>query len=1404
MKSQVLVASGLMLSLAGCAVLNIDVDVYKGPLANHKDVQLQQLAQFAIGAQPILVKLCEKQEGSEDEPKKDACRAKEEPKSPIGRQVQEILDLYDDLQPHDILAKIELLSKYFTSYVGAYEQAFPNPTDDANKKHWKDLQREMWPEFTSNHPAVMKAGDQKQKVQAALQFVKNAYEKFLSGESLTLADHDHGIRDQDLLLCAQAILYPLFTDNETRTQLLGEFDPQNPRATGLEEAYHVTEQGNQKYDQKCRLDLPYKGRAESRKKFDPTSATAEYEGLLKNDAELIAKHADLLFPNEHAEAKKQFINEVKTAAKSFLVTRQYAETILTTSLELFTLVKEPTPYFHKDKKELLLNATANLIAELIRPRYLWYALENAALPDSDKATIDRFRDYLQSTLGDSYRELHSPSPDLDARYSALLISRLKTDQSAVTAILTAHQALIKNFTSPDENRLKAIKFNNEGSFADKRLEYDADKAKWEHANGAQRRYGISYGEPPPKLRALQSSLTNLSQIPGLLHKGRSLEGIASLSKSYGEVINSSPPHTRLTKNNRLLEQKLHNTLIHFAQKILIIGNFDVLTDLPQQSAPLQELSSAVRSIFYRSENKKKRGVEERNRYSSVLQAIGNSILIQADELRARREHEDRLAARAGEELLAFEAALTKSAPQIMTDLIRGLEADLADIPKKTQAVDGQLSQATTDKQGATQLLEQKAAAHTSTSTTVGTTLTGLNQERDALKARQLEIETADLVLKKEFDSLKHALTISTPNSSADIPKIVTWLADQLRGYQEIDHKLDRWKQLNALHTYLTASGNQVAAKMKPYTDTNSFLSEASGAIRKYMSEFSDTLQTLDRKIKEQNSLVSTSAREMADAERRLKDSADKIAALTSEKTQIESDSPIKALALQKVTALRSDILTRTSNSSNPGAEAIILLIDTIGKERFDAQGNRTNEAGNLDKVMTLLRGKIPQGDPELARRLVDVGKRCKDHFDDTPGCKSSQEILDDVIGLLRHEYIQEVRTSGEGKGQAEKIQSALKAAWDLRSSMVYIRPSGSYLRSSFPSTSLQDDPVLSSENLLAEKALLHMPLEMPFRLVCQLALPKSSESICKDEDRGKLRAQTALDKQFWQNINRVRLTGGGYTNYVVAKDDIGNWYVKEVETDPKDIIKAAKKLALFGMGTAGASTLASAVSQKATEGEPSTDEQQKTPLQHVYLKYRAAYETENSKTVGQLKQMLGSDGIRKTIQLAWAGNPSLQSRLGDLNNVLSHAANQLDEVKTVLVNTKDDTERPIHIANALKSILRFHNDLQSSIQTMDIAAQERGALATAQERYDKLISSYQNLDKTDEMKTKEKSAQADVDEKKTAFKVKADAAKNATNAVKDACFEALSHQLQNIKAANKQYETSLMFIGEVRDGGSKK
>ncbi len=541
-------ACGLVLSLGGCAVLNVDVDVYKGPLANHKDVQLQQLAQFAIGAQHLLVKLCQEEESkAKGGGNTQSCTTPTVGGaiSPIAKQVEELLALYDDLLPQEVLAKIEVLTEQLGTYEKAYKQAFPDQTEAINKKQWEDLRREMWSVFANEHPAMVKASDSKRaEVKEALEYLKDAYGKFLTGEQVEQNDPDDGIRDQDLLLCAQAKLYTLFKGNAYQKPLLGFFDPEDPATTGLETPYYVTQQGGNEYAKKCDLALPYEERFKKRKQLDPTSATAEFEGLLKNDAELIVKHAELLFPDQQREGKRQFVDSVKAAANSFLVTRHYADQLLQTSLELITLVHNPRALVPKSTQEHLLDATANLTVVLIRPRYFWYALENTTLSGPDKATVKNLRDHFQYTLGKSYRYLHSPSSrDFKDGFSKMLISRLKDYPSTAAAVLLAHRQLIKKFGPPDNSRLTAIDFYLP-DFNEYLQEYEEDREKWEHTNGAQRRYGISYGEPPPKLKELKSRLISISQVPGLLHKGRLLEGIASLSKAYGEAINSSPPiHT---------------------------------------------------------------------------------------------------------------------------------------------------------------------------------------------------------------------------------------------------------------------------------------------------------------------------------------------------------------------------------------------------------------------------------------------------------------------------------------------------------------------------------------------------------------------------------------------------------------------------------------------------------------------------------------------------------------------------------------------------------------------------------------------------------------------------------------------------------------------------------------------
>ncbi|MBI3269490.1 MAG: hypothetical protein HYZ53_10755 [Planctomycetes bacterium] len=164
-----------------------------------------------------------------------------------------------------------------------------------------------------------------------------------------------------------------------------------------------------------------------------------------------------------------------------------------------------------------------------------------------------------------------------------------------------------------------------------------------------------------------------------------------------------------------------------------------------------------------------------------------------------------------------------------------------------------------------------------------------------------------------------------------------------------------------------------------------------------------------------------------------------------------------------------------------------------------------------------------------------------------PSPGERKQVLDDMIANLRYEHIK--ATSEGNAARAKRLAAAIELSYAYRSGMTYLRPASSYLRTSTPATSLQNAAPILWNNLLGTRFLL---AAVPF-----------SDVLFKDDDD---RLKVEIDKQFWQSVNRIRVSGTGNTNYVIAKDDIGNWYVKNYSTDVKDIVRSAKNLASFALG----------------------------------------------------------------------------------------------------------------------------------------------------------------------------------------------------------------------------------------------
>jgi len=343
--------------------------------------------------------------------------------------------------------------------------------------------------------------------------------------------------------------------------------------------------------------------------------------------------------------------------------------------------------------------------------------------------------------------------------------------------------------------------------------------------------------------------------------------------------------------------------------------------------------------------------------------------------------------------------------------------------------------------------------------------------------------------------------------------------------------------------------------------------------------------------------------------------------------------------------------------------------------------------------------------------LADTVSRMSPVHRDTVGIKpvdellhegaSAKDVRDVWIELLQYEHDLALYY-GETQ-RAMEIDNALKAARAKREGMIFIRPAMAYLRTSFPATSLQSNPNLTWDNMLGG----HMMRSIPFG-------PQIGEFLNPDAKRDA-RINAEIDKQFWQNINRVRVAGGGKTNYAVVKDDIGNWYVKGYSADPCDVIKSARNLAMFSL-SAKMNTDFLKRTNRDNGGQPSTDKSDanQTAVERLYNKYKDQYNSRTRTDRDRLIELLKSE-MKSAIMQAWQQNDGLNGSISRLENKLDAAIElHLKKPADELEETKDVTEHGSKIISALHAIRRFHNTLLADVHNT-ITASARDKLLRAEE-----------------------------------------------------------------------------------------
>ena len=266
----------------------------------------------------------------------------------------------------------------------------------------------------------------------------------------------------------------------------------------------------------------------------------------------------------------------------------------------------------------------------------------------------------------------------------------------------------------------------------------------------------------------------------------------------------------------------------------------------------------------------------------------------------------------------------------------------------------------------------------------------------------------------------------------------------------------------------------------------------------------------------------------------------------------------------------------------------------------------------------------------------------------------------------------------EGSANARHLSEALKAAYAQRASMAFLRPASAYLRSVQAATSLQDNS-LGWRNMLTG----------------------TFGRILGDDDSDKEDRKTIdeIDKQFWQNVNRVQVAGSGTTNYVLAKDDVGNWYVKGYASDTTDITNSMFKLAKFNIGA----QLGNNLLRPKGEGEAA---RQPSQMERVSERYTTSFREATTTIYGEVRTEISdintADSILQRIGASIDALPKVgDTDKNDLKIAVNSVPSEFSGVRTTFgkpfPTDKAAEERGRRIVDALRAMRAFRARAVSNI-----------------------------------------------------------------------------------------------------------
>lgn len=601
------------------------------------------------------------------------------------------------------------------------------------------------------------------------------------------------------------------------------------------------------------------------------------------------------------------------------------------------------------------------------------------------------------------------------------------------------------------------------------------------------------------------------------------KGIETLTREFLQAAAQNRPASSAAPAPLLSAQEhLSDALIAFAERVLFVVNQLTQRSLAEQfSAQSYIETDAFARVSVRL---------------GVLQTLGNSLVLHANDLRRRQNH---LAGQRGMgqvEENAVQAAARPGADASFQQFASAASvratragAELAAARAASAAAGVAVLDATRLRDEAAQAakrLEGEVAAAELAQKHSAALLRSFFEPPASLGLPALEPVAAGQEI-NDREALAKALRAADALAGEPVHKLVDAQLESLQGKPE-GAREPRKSRLADARAALAGEAVEALAAARPTPTPAS--AEIHAALRPIMVRLFVDAQQKAKKLQaqwlEQRKELDQRARDLLDAEARAARARQDATAAADD--QNRNDGVAKVLGKVRAAVLAKAIETETG--------------DLLAMQRLIEMHLKTVPAGEDATQWEAARRFISGFTPGATSAMA--APTASDSRADNP-----TRVFDELIAHLRQQRI--AATAAGETERADRLTEAMKLAYESRSATLFLRPSSDYLKSVYSSVAVQDDVEPLESNMLDDY----------LRFVGRL-LPTNKNAYRE----GKLEAREQIEKLYWQSINRVQLRGGGDTNYTLIKDDVGNWVVKAYAADASAIFRSAQSLALFATG----------------------------------------------------------------------------------------------------------------------------------------------------------------------------------------------------------------------------------------------